>query len=1141
LTLRGAVAGAKGYILARCFAEYRVPCLIVTPDTRQRDQLYADLQCFLAGIALTGSSLPGTADVVHCYAPLPLAPAGSVAYQQERALFTYQPLWRLLGEAPVVVVTAVESLRYGVVPVEPLRQGLLRLRVGELFSPHQLMMALVERGYRRVPLVETVGEFAARGGIVDFFSPGQRHPVRLEFFGDEVETIRSFEVQSQLSVATMHETLVAPMHPLYRQNPEFAAGFARLRVWLQQQDWSAARLQASIERWEYQLPAAWPWGLEGFFYATLQSPLAYLPTTGMLCCVDAEDVFLTLQQLPPPAALLLGEEPVPLPPTHLLDPGILAQQLQQRLNLALVQYDQPVATSVVQTLRVRGAPQFFGMFDRFIAQLRTWQAEGLCVLVLCHFALEVQRLQELLAEYDLGSRVLSACVECLADDVVQPGAILCTVGEVSQGFVFPEARLVVLRAEEIFGEKKRTPAVAPSHSRRALVDLGTLRSGDRVVHIDYGIGLYRGMTFLDIGDERGEFMELEYADGAKLYVPVDRLSVVQRYSGGGDSDHGPLDRLGGTSWARTKERVRASLLAMAEDLVKLHASRQTMPGYSFSRASALHREFESRFEYAETEDQLRAIQHVMADMERPRAMERLVCGDVGYGKTEVALRAAFKAVYDGKQVAVLVPTTVLAQQHFETFQRRFAAYAADIEVLSRLRSRKEQQHVLDGLCAGRIDIVIGTHRLLQKDVQFKALGLLVVDEEHRFGVAHKERIKQLSTQVDVLTLTATPIPRSLHMALVGLRDFSIIETPPEGRSAIETVVTPFADETLRHAIRQELARGGQVFFVHNHIETLPAMQTLLHRLVPECRIGVAHGQMPERSLEKIMLRFLEREFDLLLCTTIIESGLDIPTVNTILINHADRFGLAQLYQLRGRVGRSTQQAYAYLLIPGQLVLSETARKRIEAIEEFSALGSSFHLAARDLEIRGAGNLLGAQQSGHIASVGFQLYCQILEEAIRTTRGEAVPVRVDPELRLEIQGYLPPEYVDSEAQRLELYQRLAAVEDETALTALCRELQDRFGPMPQAVQRLVAVVEIKSLARPLALERLEQRRGEVLLTFHPQTPVQPDQLLQWLQSTGLRFRFPSEHVIGIALPETAAEARFALLKKHLQQLLAGVSM
>ncbi len=522
-------------------------------------------------------------------------------------------------------------------------------------------------------------------------------------------------------------------------------------------------------------------------------------------------------------------------------------------------------------------------------------------------------------------------------------------------------------------------------------------------------------------------------------------------------------------------------------------------------------------------------------------MERLVCGDVGYGKTEVAIRAAFKAVYDGKQVAILVPTTVLAQQHYDTFLQRFEMFPVEIGVMSRMRTRKEQQQVLAELREGTVDIVIGTHRLLQKDIHFKSLGLLVVDEEHRFGVAHKERIKQMSTHVDILMLSATPIPRSLHMTLVGLRDFSAIETPPEGRSAIQTTVTTFSRDVIAKAIRHELQRGGQIFFVHNRIDTLPAMQAMLAEIVPECRINFAHGQMRERELEKMMLQFLNREFDLLLCTTIIESGLDIASVNTIIINHAERFGLAQLYQLRGRVGRGTRQAYAYLLIPGDLLLSEDARKRIEAIEEFSELGSGFQLATRDLEIRGAGNLLGAQQSGHIASVGFDLYCQMLTEAIQMTRGETVQMRVDPELRLDIQGHIPTAYVDSEAQRLELYRRLATVEDDQALDALQQEIRDRFGPLPTPVAHLLSVVECKILARQLALERIESKPNAVLLTFHPQTPVDSVDLLHWLEATETLFQFQSDHVIRLPLKGNRAETRLALLKKHLQRLRANARL
>jgi transcription-repair coupling factor (superfamily II helicase) len=1136
--MSGITGGAKAYFLARLFAERGVSLVVVTPDAHQRDVLYDDLQGLLAGMPDTPPHWQGLESVVCRYLHQAPPSADVIAFQQHQALVSYQPLWRLLGDDPVVVVMAAESLRYRVLPPHQLQSCLLLVHIGASLSFAELATMFVERGYRRVSMVEAVGEFALRGGILDVFSPGQTHPIRIEFFGEDVESIRAFDVQSQTSIATLHTVVIAPVFPLGRQQGQ--DGMTRLRAHLATQGWSAASITARLDRWQEQLPSAWPWGIATFFYDTLCSPLAYLPATGLLCGVDVEDLSLTLAQLPPPDSMRLDETTVALPEAHLLGHTAIIQQVQDRLDVAMVRYDTPDTARTAIVFRPHGTPQFFGGLERFITQIREWQAAALCIVVLCHSALEVRRMQEMFASYNLISRSLATCSAVLSDDVLRPGALLLSVGHLSQGFVWPEMRLVLLRHADIFGEKKQEQPPAARRRPQFLHDFATLRPGERVVHVDYGVGRYRGMTFLDVEHQGGEFMELEYADGAKLYIPSYRLSMVQKYTGG-EGDSAPLDRLGGAAWARTKERVKTALLDMAADLVRVHAARQLHPGYAFSQETGLHREFESGFEYVETEDQLRAIQEVLVDMERARPMERLVCGDVGYGKTEVAMRAAFKAVYDNKQAAVLVPTTVLAQQHYDTFKRRFAPYAVHIGLLSRLCSRKDQQQVLAGLLQGTVDIVIGTHRLLQKDVQFKDLGLLVVDEEHRFGVAHKEKIKRLSQQVDVLTLTATPIPRSLHMAMVGLRDCSIIATPPEGRSAIETIVTPYAEETIERAIRDELARGGQVFFVHNRIDTLPTMQALLQRLVPECRIGIAHGQMPERTLEVIMMRFLERQFDLLLCTTIIESGLDIPSANTMIINHAETFGLAQLYQLRGRVGRSVQQAYAYLLIPGDLLLSETARKRIEALEEFSELGAGIHLASRDLEIRGAGNLLGAQQSGHIASVGFDLYCQMLEDAIRTVRGEEVLPRIEPELRLEVQGYLPETYVESEAQRLEIYRRCALLTEPTALEALRQEIQDRFGPPPPAVERLLLVIEVKLLARQLFLERIEQRGLEVLLTFHPQTPIEPHRLLHWLQTTAPRFRFHSEHVVRMPLPRTTAEARLLLLKKRLQQLCVGVSM
>lgn len=1157
--LRGSRPGGQGYLLARWFAERQTPLLVVTSGPARRDELINDLRCFLTGQPDSASS---TSDTVLGYTP---EPQGA----QQRVLSSDLPLWRLRSDTPVVVVTAVASLRYGATP-GLFAERLLPVRVGAANPLPGLAMSLVERGYRRTSMVETTGEFALRGGILDVFSPGEGRPWRLEFFGDEVETIRTFDVASQLSVDELRHIVIAPLHGLPPQGSESAPGWERLRAHLRAHDWHDAKIAASFEYWRQQHPAAWPWGLDTFFFDDLESPLrpAGLPDAVTLCCVDLEDIYLTLDQLPTPLAMRLDDRTVPSAGERLINAPTLARQLRQRTDIALPRYHDPkdsdersvnggeqgqksqaanpypLSTSVAE-LRMRGTPAFAGDLGRFVAHLKQWRGDGFGVLILCHAAPEARRLHDVLASYDLGCHVADGAAPCLGAGATSPGSTTLAVGSLSHGFLWPDERLVVLRASDLFGDKQPA-APSATGSAHPMSHVSTLHPGDLVVHADYGIGRFGGMTFLDIDHQGGEFMELTYADDAKLYVPSYRLSLIEKYrNGSGEGVKAPLDRLGAAAWARTKARVKAALLDMAGELISLHASRQQDVGHRFSAPTTLHQEFENGFEYVETDDQMQAIQDVLGDMERPRPMERLVCGDVGYGKTEVALRAAFKAVFDGKQAAVLVPTTVLAQQHTETFQRRFEAFGARVAMLSRLNSRKEQTRTLQGLQEGTVDIVIGTHRLLQKDIRFKDLGLLVVDEEHRFGVGHKERIKRLSVQTDVLILTATPIPRSLQMALTGLRDCTIMATPPGGRSAIETVVMPFSEEIVERAVRQELARQGQVFFVHNHIASLPLIHAMLQRLVPECRIRVAHGQMPERQLETVMLDFLRRDFDLLLCTTIIESGLDIPSVNTIIINHANAFGLAQMHQLRGRVGRGLTQAYAYLLIPGEALLSGLARRRIEAFEEFAELGSGLHLASRDLEIRGAGNLLGPQQSGHMNSVGFDLYCQMMAEAVREAKGEDIDVRVEPELRLGVQGHIPESYVENETQRLQLYRRLSAVTGSAALQELRNEIQDRFGVLPGATQQLLDVLEIRILARQLGLERIQSlpARGgsEIRLTFHASTPLGPERLLPWLASHNPAFRFQSEHVVCIPEPAGTPAERLTWLKDRLQGLYSGDSI
>ncbi|MCY4514262.1 MAG: transcription-repair coupling factor [Candidatus Tectomicrobia bacterium] len=1151
--LHGSRPGGQGFLLASLFVERRTPMIVVTPDASRRDELIRDLQCFLDN---PPGSLPWFPDsgVVLGYIP----------EQQEtprKALQADLSLWRLRQSETVIVVAAAASLRYGTAP-EMFGERLMTVQIGNVRPLPEFATALVGRGYRRTSMVEAHGEFAMRGGILDVFSPGERRPWRLEFFGDEVETIRNFEVDSQLSVDSLNRVVIAPLHGLPPQNSETASGWERLRMHLRASNWSDSRIGASFEHWRQQHPASWPWGLDRFFAERLQSPLEDLPATVTLCCVDSEDVHIALDQLPAPLNLQLGDSAVPAAIDHFATGETLNRQLRGRTDIALPRYHgfegsngwaangsqrrQSPSADEVTELRMRGTPAFSSDLGRFVSHVKKWHEEPYGVLVFCRSAAEAQRLQDALSSYDLDCGLAETAVQCLTAEAVPPGSTLLALGTLSHGFVRPDKRLVVLHAGDLFGDKHRAAEAPPARSGHAMKFVGTLRPGDLVVHSDHGIGRFDGMTFLGVDCQGGEFMEVIYADNAKLYVPSYRLSLVEKYrNGSGEGAKTSLDRLGTTSWARTKAKVKTALLDMAGELVSLHASRRQNVGHHFSASTTLHQEFENGFEYVETDDQLLAIQDVLSDMERPRPMERLVCGDVGYGKTEVALRAAFKSVFDGKQVAVLVPTTVLAQQHAETFRKRFEAFGARVAMLSRLNSRKEQTGILRGLQEGTIQVVIGTHRLLQKDIQFKDLGLLVVDEEHRFGVGHKERIKRMSVGTDVLILTATPIPRSLQMALTGLRDCTIMGTPPGGRSAIETVIMPFSEETIEGAVRQELARQGQVFFVHNHIASLPVVHSMLNRLVPECRVRTAHGQMPERQLESVMLDFLRRDFDLLLCTTIIESGLDIPSVNTIIVNNADNFGLAQMHQLRGRVGRGLTQAYAYLLIPGETLLSGVARQRIEALEEFSQLGSGFHLASRDLEIRGAGNLLGPQQSGHMNSVGFDLYCQMMAEAVSEAKGEAVAEWVEPELRLGIQGHIPGTYVENETQRLQLYRRLSAATSKPALEELQIEMQDRFGILPEPTRRLLEVLEIKILARALGLERIQSlgtRNGsELRLTFHPSTSLAAEKLLPWLESHNPGFRFQSEHVVCI--PETGGTPaeRLQRLKGQLQRLYDGDSI
>src|SRR5688500_16507561 len=848
---------------------------------------------------------------------------------------------RLAAGEPVVVVVTPAGLDTALPAPSEFSARTLRIGVGDRLERELLLESFGTAGYERADTVVEVGQWSVRGGIVDVFVPSHASPVRLEFFGDDVESIRHFDPSTQRSTDTLDELLVLPLAVA-----EDAPGAAHL--------------------------------------------LDYVPATAPVILDAPALLDETTEEAPGrrPLRELLGERP--------------------RVELELV-----AATPTDHVLDTQDVPRFGGRFAPLTEQLLAWRTEGFRVRLVVADEHQAEHLRQILRDHGIEVPLAAAI------DV--PDAQAIVVGEASAGVAISAVGLVLLTEDEIFGGRRRTLRRPKYQRGAALTAFTDLEVGDLVVHEDHGIGRYQGLRTMSVGDRDSDFLLLEYTEGGKLYVPVDRLDLVSKYLGG-DAGAAKLDRLGGASWQRVKESVRAALREMAEALLKLYAQRAVAEGHPFASDTPWQREFEASFRYEETPDQLRAIEEAKRDMQNPRPMDRLVAGDVGYGKTEVALRAAFKAVADGHQVAVLVPTTVLAQQHWSTFTDRFGPFPAKVELLSRFRSPKEQKAVVEGLRLGTVDVVIGTHRLLSKDVSFKRLGLLIVDEEHRFGVAHKERMKQLRASVDVLALTATPIPRTLYMALSGVRDMSVIETPPLDRLPIETVVRRFNKAVIKEALERELGRGGQVFFVHNRVQSLPSMARFIQEMVPDARVIIGHGQMKERELEATMVKFVSGEADILVSTAIVESGLDIPASNTIIVNRADRFGLAQLYQLRGRVGRERQQAFAYLLVPADGRVDEQAQRRLRALQELTELGSGFKLALRDLEIRGAGNLLGAQQHGHIAAVGYDLYSKLLAEAVRELSGEAPTAGVEPVISVEVEGFVPEDYVPEVNQRLAFYKR-----------------------------------------------------------------------------------------------------------------------
>ena len=1133
----GLGSSQRTFLVAGLLAELGWPCLYVVPTAQHAERVSADLETLMPAAAI--KTFPNLEvlpyDVLAQGPDLPAARLSVVEAILHRVAETAPGA----KAGPLVVVAPLASLTRKLPPADDLARHAWTLVPGQAYDLSALAARLTAAGYERVPTVEAPGMFSVRGGVLDLYPLAAVEPVRAEFFGDALESLRVFDPTTQRSTGTLASVTVGPASEflpdgkrLERAVRSIKTDVTRQGRRLEQAGLAAAarrlreRVNAHVERLEAgdvrSLDAYLP-----YCYPDAVSLLSYLPAETLVVWdeparlrEDADAGRTMHRERYGPLLESGGALPRQAESTWQYDDLIAqAKQLGMRqLLFSLILRRLPgTSPDALVSLTTRPAGAFHGQWGLLTSEIRRLADAGRIVALLVGNEGRASRIGDALGAEGL---------EIARPSPGQPlgPGIHVLPRTLEEGFIIPGLNLAVLTENEISGRAVRRPRPRPFKAGRKVSSYLDLKPGDYVVHIGHGIGRYEGVTSLEVDGVRRDYLHIQYAGQDRLYVPTDQVQMIQRYVGG-EGQEPRLNRLGGSEWSRTKSRVRESVQEMARELVVLYAARELAAGHAYAPDTAWQLEFEESFPYEETPDQVRSVGEIKADMQRPRPMDRLLCGDVGYGKTEVAVRAAFKAVMDGKQAAVLVPTTILAQQHYNTFRERFAEYPVAIELLSRFRSPTQQRRTAAGLRTGRVDIVIGTHRLLSEDITFAQLGLLVVDEEHRFGVAQKERIKQLRKSVDVLTLSATPIPRTLHMAMAGVRDMSLIETPPQDRFPVQTYVVEYADELVREAIQRELARGGQVFYVHNRVMTIDRVAQRLAALVPDARITIGHGQMAEEQLEQVMLSFLEREYDVLLCTTIIESGLDMANVNTLIVEDADHLGLAQLYQLRGRVGRSSRLAYAYFTYKRDKVLTEQAERRLDAIRQFTELGSGFRIAMRDLEIRGMGNLLGAEQHGFMAAVGLDLYVQLLQEAVAALRGrERFEDAPQAQVELPVDAFLPDEYVSDTGHKVDLYRRLAGLRHVEGLGEIRAELLDRFGPLPAETETLLAITRLRVLATDCGIAAVSLGRDGVYCRFGQPYRLSGERLVAYVgrNKAHLSMRSRKEVVLKIRIPRTPSK-------------------
>ncbi len=1005
----------------------------------------------------------------------------------------------LAEEKDCTVVTTFDALMNPMPVPEKFIQAVRRLRVGDALDLGQFTRHLVELGYEKNYQAETSGQFSVRGGILDIFPLTEENPYRIELWGDEVDSIRSFDPESQRSIENLEEIHIYPACELVLTKEQQQAGIERL---MQEAKEVSAKMRKEMKTEEaYRVTAAAKQLREEIeeleITAGLDAYLSYFCSerVSLLDYFDPKNTIVILDEAARTIERGISTETEfsesmkqRLEKGYIL-PGQMRElyacrevlgRLQRYRLVSMVALDMKNPHLSIDErfhIETRTVNPYNNSFELLVKDLTRYKKNGYRAVLLSGSRSRAKRLAE-----DLQAEGLSSFFTDDYDHEVKPGEIMTAYGKVKKGYEYPLLKFVVISESDIFGGEKKKKKRRRAYEGEKIASFTDLSVGDYVVHENHGLGIYRGIEKIEVDKTVKDYIKIEYAGGGNLYILATQLELIQKYAGA-DAKKPKLNKLGGQEWNKTKTKVRGAVKEIASDLVRLYAARQSKEGFAYGPDTVWQREFEEMFPFEETEDQEIAIAATKADMESKKIMDRLICGDVGYGKTEIAIRAAFKAVQDGKQVAFLVPTTILAQQHYNTFIQRMKDFPVNVELMCRFRSAGEQKKVVENLRKGMVDIVIGTHRLLSKDVTYKDLGLLIVDEEQRFGVGHKEKIKQLKNNIDVLTLTATPIPRTLHMSLIGIRDMSVLEEPPIDRLPIQTYVMEYNEELVREAVSRELTRGGQAYYVYNRVREIGDVASKLASLVPEAVVAYAHGQMKETELENIMYRFINGEIDVLVSTTIIETGLDISNVNTMIIHDADNMGLSQLYQLRGRVGRSNRTAYAFLMYKRDKMLKEIAEKRLAAIKEYTELGSGFKIAMRDLEIRGAGNLLGAEQHGHMEAVGYDLYCKMLNEAVKEAKGTAVAERFDTSIDITVDAYIPMGYIPNEFQKLDIYKRIASIDNEEEAEEITEELIDRFGDLPKPVENLLLVARLKTLAHAVYFTEISQKGERLCFRFY----------------------------------------------------------